>query len=254
MNKISLVTLFLILFHVELSHSFVVLIDPGHGGEEYGAVSYIKLKGKKKKKIFEKDLALKLAKKVKKRLEKKYTVYLTRSHDRKVSLEDRAKMADTVKADLFISIHFNSSHARKSFGFETYYLDNHNDKAISKVENIENKNLSGGDVVVNEILIDLAISKTVTSSKKLANLIHLNVSHNVKTRFNVKDRGVKAGLFYVLALSKRPGVLIEGGFISNPNEVKKIKSNNYLNYYARGIAIGITRYQQSLPEKKLPLF
>jgi N-acetylmuramoyl-L-alanine amidase len=237
-----------------MSQAFVVLIDPGHGGEEYGAVSYIKLKGKKKRKIFEKDLALKLAKKVKERLDKKYTVYLTRSHDRKVSLQERAQMADTVKADLFISIHFNSSQTSKSFGFETYYLDNHADKAIEKVEKIENKNLSGGDIMVNKILIDLAISKTVTSSKKLARLIHINVSHNVKTRFNVKDRGVKAGLFYVLALSKRPGVLIEGGFISNPNEIKKIKSNNYLNYYARGIAIGITRYQESLPKNDLPLF
>lgn len=254
MNK---VTYLLIIFFLSVSTSasaFVILIDPGHGGTELGAVSYLQLKGKKKKRIFEKDLALKLAKKVKKILDKKYTVYLTRSLDRKVSLEDRAKMADTVKADLFISIHFNSSSHRRSFGFETYYLDNHKDKAIKKVEDIENKNLSGGEMVVNEILIDLAISKTVSSSKKLANLIHSDVSSNIKTRFKVKDRGVKAGLFYVLALSKRPGVLVEGGFISNPKEIIKINSNNYLNYYARGIASGIVKYQESLPKENLPLF
>lgn len=248
----QLILISFILFYSN-AHSFVVLIDPGHGGSELGAVSYIK-KGKRKYKIYEKDLALRLAKKVKKILDKRYTVYLTRSHDRKVSLEDRASMADTVKADVFISIHFNASRSKNSYGFETYYLDNHKDKAIKKVEKIENKNLEGEEMVVNEILIDLAISKTVSSSKKLANLIHINASYNIKNKFKVKDRGVKAGLFYVLALSKRPGVLIEGGFISNPNEIQKIKSDNYLNYYARGIAIGIRRYQESLPKKKLPLF
>ena len=122
------------------------------------------------------------------------------------------------------------------------------------MNNIENKELSGGDITVNEILIDLAIEKTVHSSKKLANFIHSDVSKNVKNRFKVKDRGVKAGLFYVLALSKRPGVLIEGGFISNPKELQKIKSDNYLNYYARGIATGIEKYEESLPKKTIPFF
>ena len=92
--------------------AFVVLIDPGHGGKELGAVSNIKLRNSKgktySKKIFEKDLTLVLAKKIKERIDKKFSTYLTRSFDRTVTLEQRAALADTVKADLFISIHFNS--------------------------------------------------------------------------------------------------------------------------------------------------
>ena len=125
------------------AYSFVILIDPGHGGEELGAVATVKMKNSKGKtyhhKIFEKNLSLRLARKLKKNLDPYYTVYLTRSIDRKVSLQERADMAETVKADIFISIHFNAAHDKKSRGFETYFLGNHNDKAVKKMEDIENK-------------------------------------------------------------------------------------------------------------------
>lgn len=240
------------------SFGFVVLIDPGHGGSEYGAVAIMRKKNSKGKyytrKIKEKDLSLKLAKKVKKKLQDHFTVYLTRSFDRKVSLEARAKMADTVKADLFISIHFNASPESKSSGYETYYLDNHKDKAIKKVEDLENRNLQGEDKLINHILIDLVIAKTVTTSKKLAKSIHNQLNKNIKKRFKLKDREIKPGLFYVLALSKRPGVLIEAGFITNPKEVKKLSSSAYLNAYAKSIASGIIKYYSSLPKRDVPLF
>ena len=250
--------LILILFHSALSYSYVVLIDPGHGGDEYGATTKLTLKNSKNKyytrMIKEKDLTLVLAKKVKKYLQKKYTTYLTRSFDRSVSLEERAELADTVKADLFISIHFNSSNESKSNGFETYYLDNHADVAIKKVETIENKDLKGEDKIINQILIDLVIQKTVVNSKKLANLVHDHTANYVEKKFQLKNRGVKPGLFYVLALSKRPGILIEAGFLSNKEELKKINSDNYLDAYASGIAIGIDKYIESQPKRDLPLF
>lgn len=240
------------------AHGFVVLIDPGHGGEELGAVSSLNLKNSKgevyTKKYYEKDLCLKLAKKVKKILDKEFTTYLTRSFDRKVSLQDRAGMADTVKADLFISIHFNSARDKISSGYETYYLDNHNDKAMKKVEDIENKDLEGEDKIINQILIDLVIEKTVSSSKKLANFIHGNLSKSISKKFKMKNREVKPGLFYVLALSKRPGVLVEAGFMSNPNELRRINSEKYLNAYAIGIARGVVEYYKTQPKRDLPLF
>ncbi len=218
------------------SFGFVVLIDPGHGGKELGAVSTIYLKdrnGKKiKKKVYEKDLTLTLAKKIKQKLEKHFSTYLTRSFDRTVSLEKRAELADTVKADLFISIHFNSSSSHKFHGFETYYLDNHDDKAIKKVEAIENIGMEGENKIINHILIDLVIKQTVGRS----------------------DRGVKPGLFYVLALSKRPGVLVEAGFMSNPKEIFKIRSKAYLDAYAESIAQGVVKYYGTLPPKEIPLF
>ena len=257
MNKRTFLLSIYLLLNTQATCAFVVLIDPGHGGAELGAMSrvWVKKKGvKKTKNIYEKDLALKLAKKVKKYLDKKHTTYLTRSFDRTVTLNERANMADTVKADLFISIHFNSSTESKSHGFETYYLDNHADVAIKKVENVENKYLDGADKTVNQILIDLVIQKTVPSSKKLANSIHSNLSKVMTKKFKLKDRGIKPGLFYVLALSKRPGVLIEAGFMSNKKEIKKIRTNSYLNSYAKSIATGINEYLRKLPQKDLPLF
>jgi N-acetylmuramoyl-L-alanine amidase len=256
MKKI-LILFFISSLVVTNAHPYVVLLDPGHGGKELGAMGKIwKKRGKAKKlvNVYEKDLALSLAKKVKRILDKKYSVYLTRSFDRTVSLHERAGMAETVKADLFISIHFNSSTENKSHGFETYYLDNHQDAAIKKVENIENKYLQGAEKVVNQILIDLVIQKTVPSSKKLAKKIHSRVNKYVGKKFKMKDRGIKPGLFFVLALSKRPGVLIEAGFLSNPKELNKMEKRKFLDSYARAIADGIHEYLLTLPPRDLSLF
>jgi N-acetylmuramoyl-L-alanine amidase len=254
MKKILLILLITFCFN---AFSYVVLIDPGHGGEELGAITrvWVTKKGvKKTQNVYEKDLALLLARKVKIHLEGKYTTYLTRSIDRGVTLDERANMADTVKADLFVSIHFNSSTDKRSNGFETFYLDNHVDKAIKKVEEVENKDLSGSDKTVNQILIDLVIQKTAPRSKKLAKSIHRNLVKSLKKKFKIKDRGIKPGLFYVLALSKRPGVLIEAGFMSNPKEFKTVKSIKFLDTYAKSIALGIKQYLSTLPPKYIPLF
>ena len=235
----------------------VVLLDPGHGGEELGAIArtWIKHKNKKvMKNVYEKDLALKLAKKIKQKVEKNHTVYLTRSFDRTITLEERANMADTVKADIFVSIHFNSSTNSSHHGLETYYLDNHKDAVVKKVEKAENKYLEGADKVINQILLDLVIEKTVVSSRKLAGEIHQKISKSVAKKFKIKDRGAKPGLFYVLALSKRPGVLIEGGFMSNKKEMQKLGSEKYLDNLALAVADGILEYLKTLPPKNLPLF
>lgn len=252
--------IFFIIFTGLLSFSteaFVILIDPGHGGGELGAMSRVWKKtksGTKTQNVYEKDLTLRLSKKLKKYLDPYYTTYLTRSIDRTVGLDERAHMADVVKADLFISIHFNSSNESKSKGFETYYLDNHKDVAIKKVENIENKYLKGAAKTVNQILIDLVIQKTVSQSKKLANSIHGKVAKSVGKKYKLKDRGVKPGLFFVLALSKRPGVLIEAGFMSNSKELSIIKKEAFLDKYARAISLGIREYLKNQPDKDLPLF
>lgn len=253
-------TLFSILFLSLLSTQamgFVVLIDPGHGGSERGAIKKVRLKKGKKvitRSVYEKDLSLSLAMKVKERLDPYFTTYLTRSFDRTVGLNERAEMAETVKADLFISIHFNSSTDAKYHGFETYYLDNHADAAVKKVENIENEYLKGAEKVVNQILIDLVIQKTVSSSRKLASLVHGKVNETVAPKYKLKDRGIKPGLFYVLALSKRPGILIEAGFMSNNKEIWKIRTGAYLRSYADAIAQGVREYFKGKAQKELPLF
>lgn len=233
--------IFLLLFPL-LSSAKVVLIDPGHGGEESGAVGY--LDAKRSRKIFEKDLSLRLAKKIKEHLSKGTSAYLTRSLDRAVSLQERADLADLVKADLFLSIHFNSSTNAKSHGFELYYLDNNSNVAANKVERAENLNLKGEELIVNQILVDLVVQQTVTHSKELARNVHEKVKPVIKN-FKIDDRGIKPGLFYVLALSKRPGLLVEVGFVSNQQELKKVNEEKFLEQMASAISSGVMAFIQN---------
>ena len=228
-----------LIFFSTQGFSKVVLIDPGHGGDEVGAVGH--LDPLKKRKIFEKDLSLRLAKKLKEHLSQSTTTYLTRSLDRTVSLQERADLADLLKADLFISVHFNSSTNPKSHGFELYYLDNNSNVAAQKVERAENLNLKGEELIVNQILVDLVVQQTVNHSKQLANAVHKSI-HPIVRSHKLTDRGIKPGLFYVLALSKRPGLLIEAGFVSNMNELKLVNQEKYLNDLARGISNGIMAF------------
>jgi N-acetylmuramoyl-L-alanine amidase len=158
-----------------------------------------------------------------------------------VTLQERADLADLVKADLFISIHFNSSLNKQSHGFEIYYLDNNSNVAAQKVERAENLNLKGEELIVNQILVDLVVQQTVAHSRQLAALVHKSTSPVMKN-YKMTDRGVKPGLFYVLALSKRPGLLIEAGFVSNSQELNKIHQDKYLDDLARAISEGILAF------------
>ncbi|HXH32545.1 MAG TPA: N-acetylmuramoyl-L-alanine amidase [Bacteriovoracaceae bacterium] len=231
--------LLLCVFLVFEVHAKVVLIDPGHGGDEAGAVGF--LDPKKTRKVFEKDLALRLSKKIKTEISKSVSSYLTRSLDRSVTLQQRANLADLVKADLFLSIHFNSSPNLKSHGFELYYLDNNSNVAANKVERAENLNLKGEESVVNQILVDLVVQQTVTHSKQLAAAVHEKVKPVIK-KYKIEDRGIKPGLFYVLALSKRPGLLVEVGFVSNNEELKKVNEDRFLSDMAKGISAGVLAF------------
>ncbi len=231
--------LLLILFISQMTMAKVILIDPGHGGEESGAVGH--LDARKTRKIFEKDLSLRLAKKIKDELSKSTTAYLTRSLDRTVSLQERADLADLVKADLFLSIHFNSSTNAQSHGFELYYLDNNSNVANNKVERAENLNLKGEELIVNQILVDLVVQQTVHHSKELSRHVYEKVRPVIKTH-HMLDRGIKPGLFYVLALSKRPGLLVEVGFVSNKDELKKVNDDRFMDQMSKAIASGVMSF------------
>jgi N-acetylmuramoyl-L-alanine amidase len=223
----------------EIATAKVVLIDPGHGGEECGAVGH--LGTNRNRQIFEKDLSLRLSIKIKDELSKTTSAYLTRSLDRAVTLQERADLADLVKADLFLSIHFNSSSNAKSHGFELYYLDNNSNVAANKVERSENLNLKGEELIVNQILVDLVVQQTVHHSKELARLVHEKIKPVIKLS-KIDDRGVKPGLFYVLALSKRPGLLVEVGFVSNPGELRVVNEEKFMNNLAKAIASGVMNF------------
>ena len=258
--KTTLIFLFTLIFMSSNSWSFSVLIDPGHGGEDPGANKYLTFFSKRFKKnrqvhVLEKRVALDVSKKIYKLLKKKkYRAYLTRSVDRTVSLQDRAAIAEKIQADLFISVHANSSRRIDPVGFETYYLDNHNDAAVKRVEELENRSLSGEELVVQKILTDLIIQKTVTSSKGLAKSIHSQIVRNVGKKYKLKDRGVKPALFYVLAMAKRPAILLEIGFLSNQKELRRLVDPEFQQRYAESVVRGIDLYVKNKLKKQPSLF
>jgi N-acetylmuramoyl-L-alanine amidase len=229
-------------------HAFTILIDPGHGGDDDGAFSSHKIKSQDVV-VKEKDLSLAIATKLQALLSDKYNVFLTRSVDRTVSLPERAQIAEKLKADLFISVHINSSPDKNSFGFETYYLDNNNDVAVKKVERTEN--IQGKDEeVVQQILVDLVVEQTVSTSKPLAIAVHSEIRKRVGSKYKIPSRGIKPGLFYVLALSKRPGLLLEAGFISTPKERERMLNPKFQDDYAKAVAIGIENFINMKTKKR----
>lgn len=244
----------LVLILSNISYAQVILIDPGHGGDDCGARTK-KTDGKKVvSEICEKDVALSFAKKIHEKLSPHFTTYLTRSVDRTVTLEERAELAEKIKATLFISVHINSSEAKSSHGYETFYLDNHNNIAVRKVEQVENRNAKGEEVVINQILTDLVIERTAPESKALATVIHQQINKDVQKRFKLIDRGMKPALFYVLALSKRPAVLLEPGFLSNSSEMNKILSEDFQEAYSNAVATGIINFYKSKNKARPSLF
>lgn len=243
--------LFLLLItFVQNASALTILIDPGHGGEDDGAKA--ETVGRiPPEMIREKDIALSIAKRIyDKLLDKNYTAFLTRSFDRTVSLPERAAIAEKTKADLFISVHINSSPSGGAVGFETYYLGNADDWAIKKVEKAENVQTKGDEFVVQQILVDLVIDQTVSTSKPLAQNIHTEIKNSVGRKYGIHSRGIKPGMFYVLALSKRPGVLLEVGFISTQKERVRMMNPQFQEDYANAVVKGIESFVKARQTQK----
>ena len=212
-----------------------IVIDPGHGGKDPGAVS---------QKRQEKQIVLSLSKTLRDILVKKgYHVRLTRETDVFLPLRRRTQFATSQKADLFISIHTNASTARSAAGIETYYLALASDESARITAMRENAgaeyNMKELDALVGRILKE---SKS-TESRRLAELIQAQLASKKK----VKNRGVKHAPFVVLIGTKVPAVLVEVGFISNPTEGKKLTTKAYQRQLATAIAKGIEQYIKNLP-------
>ena len=248
---------FLWLFLAPIAQGATIIIDPGHGGEDLGAQVTYQAKGKQSTKatLLEKDITLAISKILHQQLKQRgHQVYLTRSHDRTISLSSRSEMATKVKADIFISIHANSSPQATSRGVETFYLDNHKNKAMEKIERMENSALLKVDQSVRPIILDLMVSRAAPQSKELASKIHHALIRGAIKKYHLKDRGIRPGLFYVLALAQRPSVLLEVGFLSNSQERTTIVKQRFQQDYARGVVTGIENWLQTTrPQKKPPL-
>ncbi len=221
----------------------VIVIDPGHGGRDPGAIGKV-LKAK------EKDINLAVSLKLKALLERELgvKVLMTREDDRFVSLNDRTRFANENHADLFISIHANASKSTSSKGAETYYLSTAMTSDARAVEALENQVVElyeGGASArsiyddLDFILSDLSQTEHLQSSNELAS----SVQQNIIAGARAYDRGVKQANFYVLRGAFMPSILVELGFISNPEEERLLVKEEYQMRLARTIFEGIKRFK-----------
>lgn len=198
-----------------------VCIDPGHGGKDPG-----NLEGKHIEKVY----TLSLAYELKRQLEKAgLKVFLTRTSDKFIDLPQRAEVAKTKGADLFISIHFNSSDTRSVKGIETYCVTPAGADSTNVRGNTANKSpVSGNKNDARNMFLAWNIQKYLVKS------------------MDTEDRGVKRARFAVLKDAAVPAVLIECGFMSNPEEMQKIQDVAWRRQIAKGIADGILNYKKQI--------
>lgn len=223
-----------------------VVIDPGHGGHDPGAIG--------QNGLYEKDVVLDIALKVKEIMHKEhpsYEIILTRDRDFFIPLHKRAEIANKANADLFISIHANASYNRVAYGIETYILNWTDDEEAMRVAARENAiSLNEMKRLRDELSIILASLESELKrdeSIKLAGFVHRSLVSGISYEFPDYDRGVKQALFYVLVGAKMPSVLLEIGFISNPYEEKMLRNESYRMNIAKSIVDGILNYFAETP-------
>ena len=215
-----------------------ICIDPGHGGEDFGAIGRSKLK--------EKDVTLKIAFKLKKLIESRtgLRVIMTRDKDSEVSLNSRASIANNQLAQMFVSIHANSSFRKSAYGSETFFVSlQATDPESLELAQKENQNQENpGETIQNDelkmILWNMAQTEHIRESSKLAEFIQNELNELLGTR----NRGVKQAPFRVLMRTAMPAVLIETVFISNAAEEKKLQSDEFLDKIASAIYNGISKF------------
>ena len=222
--------------------AFVVVLDPGHGGEKEGAVGPGGVR--------EKEVALQIARRVAAQLRRQGgRVVLTRTGDVAVPLARRAALANAVRADLFVSIHLNAMpgparvHAR---GVETYFLSaDASDASATAVAARENADRLAGEAEIDRndpvsgILQDLADTDALAESSRLAYAVH----ERLVRRLGAEDRGVKQAPFYVLAGARMPAVLLEVGFVSHAAESRRLAAPAYQEQVAQAIADGVAAWR-----------
>ncbi len=225
----------------------VIVVDAGHGGSETGAAGSAGL--------LEKDVTLDVAKRLQAGLGRKLgvKVVLTRDDDRQVSLDDRTAVANHERADLFLSIHVNASPARTARGAETYFLSTQAiDDESRAIAALENNSLGvetpPADPGVGLVLWELAQTQYLAESSQLAETIQQNLNEAL----GIESRGIKQAPFRVLMGATMPAVLVEIGFITNPEEESRLKEGAYRDRIAGAIIESVAAFKDRA-EKRMGL-
>ncbi len=248
---------------VKSSNRKLVIIDPGHGGSSPGAKTSRAINGRY---LLEKDIALTIAKKLKKLIDQSPNLEarMTRTGDQTVSLDERIDFADRSNGDLFVSIHLNATQQKKKTGrgFEVYYLDSVSKAAHRELEHLENENGYGegspGAGRSRAALDSMAIQKI--SRKRLESYTAALVMNNVFRRegpFRYAVRGVKAANFRVLMNYNMPSILVECGFIDNPDDAALVADNHKQDEIAtllfNSISLYFARMDSAFKARTLPM-
>jgi N-acetylmuramoyl-L-alanine amidase len=218
-----------------------IVIDAGHGGQDQGTEG--------PKGLLEKDLVLDVAMRLGKLIEDRMgaEVIYTRSDDTFIPLEQRTALANEKKADLFLSIHANSSPYPRIAGIETFYLNFSDSKEALDVASRENASSQKSIFELQDIIQKITLHDKAEESKEFAGRVQAALyafsAHNVPGE---KNRGVKKAPFVVLIGASMPSVLAEIGFLSNPREEALLKKPDYRQKLAEALYRGVTRYSESL--------
>lgn len=223
---------------------FTVVLDPGHGGTDFGAIY------KDGKKPFsEKEAVLGLALEAKRQLEKKgYPVLLTRDRDADIALNARTAIANRAKAKIFISLHMNSLSRGQAEGVETFLLNSTTDGTSKRLAELENKGLDPtqgnrltSETEVNLILKDMVLDSNLSESKRLACVVHSHLTGVTKQ----KTRGVKQAMFVVLLGADMPCTLVEAGFVTSERDRKLITSEHGVRAMGAAIVRAVEQFRIS---------
>lgn len=222
---------------VDLPGIRTIVIDPGHGGKEVGAIGPHGL--------MEKDVTLMVAKKLANQLQAKLgtRVVLTREDDSLVSLDQRTAIANQYKADLFLSVHMNAAVVKGAKGSETYFLSlEASDDLARRAAETENASAIAAlpaSSDLNLILWDLAQQEYLQESSRFAQMIQ----EEMNAATGVQNRGVKQAPFKVLVGATMPAALVEVGFITNPEEEARLQSDAFQNMMVEALARAVQKYK-----------
>ncbi len=214
-----------------------IVIDPGHGGKDPGAMAF----GMK-----EKDIVLDIAKKLAPILENELhcEVLLTRNEDVFISLEERTAIANAENADLFVSLHINAHPSADVRGLETYYLNLSTNAEAMRVAARENATSTHQMSDLQDILSDIMKNSKISESSRLAQQVHNSILSKAKNNgfADIKNLGVKQAPFYVLIGAEMPAILIEIAFISNEKDLRNLQDAGFVHMLTQEIASGIRAY------------
>ena len=223
----------------------VIVIDPGHGGKDSGATG---------NGYMEKNIVLEIGLELSDQLKAMgYTVYMTRSTDVFVELKDRTKFANDKMADLFLSVHANAipkgADANAAYGLETYYLSPGRSERAMRVAALENSEDMGEMGAFGKLsFLNVLNTEKIIASNKLAIDIQKGVLNNLRKQFpNVKDNGAREAPFWVLVGAQMPAILLETGYISNPDESARIADSKYQKWMVEGMIDGVKHYFANNP-------